>query len=324
MTAAVIAFLLAILTFGVAQARVKARRTACRENLRKIGIAAAAYSDSHGTLPTVALAGPPFALAHSPQALLLSYLPEGAGLYDPARPWWKQRDGFGAITIPTFRCPASNHPDPVDSRTARRTERPTGFLMGTTDYLVCKGPNDSWCISGTASGVPLKERGAFEIGDALRLGAITDGATNTMVMGEGTAGPDWNLSTRDRPVMSFTTTESRQPVSAFNFWSWPFINTLAIERASDVAAAGVFGSTAIALNNRPVMETVADLEKLDDCHPSYEKGFHRVSGFRSDHPAGGLFLFADGSARFLSEEIREGIYRALSTIAGAESVQFVE
>jgi prepilin-type processing-associated H-X9-DG protein len=40
--------------------------------------------------------------------------------------------------------------------------------------------------------------------------------------------------------------------------------------------------------------------------------------FQSPHAAGAGFLFADGSARMLSESIDQRVYKSLSTIAGNE------
>jgi prepilin-type processing-associated H-X9-DG protein len=68
---------------------------------------------------------------------------------------------------------------------------------------------------------------------------------------------------------------------------------------------------------------VADFAKFrvsDDhyCKPSYEGGGHAVSNYRSDHPGGCNFAFADGSTTFLHEDIDLAVYRAKSTISGDE------
>jgi prepilin-type processing-associated H-X9-DG protein len=44
-------------------------------------------------------------------------------------------------------------------------------------------------------------------------------------------------------------------------------------------------------------------------------------GFRSNHPGGVQFAFADGSVRFCQNTIALGIYQALGTIAGGEAVE---
>src|SRR5580704_14068817 len=88
------AIVLAIVVFLVDQARNRARAVGCRENLRKIGVALAAYSDVFNKLPVVEIAGPGLRLAHSPQALLLQYLPDQSNLtYDPKIPWFMQKAG---------------------------------------------------------------------------------------------------------------------------------------------------------------------------------------------------------------------------------------
>jgi hypothetical protein len=110
---------------------------------------------------------------------------------------------------------------------------------------------------------------------------------------------------------------------AFNYWGWPLLNTSAEQQRTQVVAASLFGTTAVELNRRPVVETILNIGKLDDCNPRYKNGFHAVSNFRSDHEGGAYFLFADGASHFVSEGIVPEVYRALSSIAGAESVDYI-
>jgi prepilin-type processing-associated H-X9-DG protein len=55
--------------------------------------------------------------------------------------------------------------------------------------------------------------------------------------------------------------------------------------------------------------------------PPADTGHASMSNFRSDHPAGALFLFADGHVQYLNENIDMATYTGLSTIQGGESVQ---
>ncbi len=55
----------------------------------------------------------------------------------------------------------------------------------------------------------------------------------------------------------------------------------------------------------------------------YEDGdFEGQNGFRSKHPYGVQFAFADGSVHFISDRIQLGVYRALATVNGREKVYF--
>ncbi len=321
----IVAFLAALCAYGVQEARSRARAAACRANLGKIGVALSQYANVHGTLPVVSPAGGNLRLAHSPLALLLPYLPEAPDTrYDSTQPWFLQAPGVGAATIAAYRCPVASHRDPVDSLAARRTHCPLGTLLGTTDYIACKGPSNAWCLDGNASAVPANERGAFEIGRPVRLADISDGLAHTMVVGEGTAGANWLVASKSRYPLPAQGDETEPRVIAYNFWCWPFINTLIEAKETRTAVAGVFGTTAIELNTRPVMETVADASQLANCRSRSQQGPHAASGFRSDHRGGCYFLFADGAAHFVAEDADPILLRSLSTIAGHETAEFVE
>jgi hypothetical protein len=332
--ACAVALLIAIIVYGVQQSRIRARSLGCRDNLRKIGVALSQYVDTYRTLPTVTLAAPNYQPAHSPLALLMPLVPRetressssSAGTeatYDSSQPWFVQREEFAAAVVPTFRCPASRHRDPVESLEAERTHCPLGTILATTDYIVCKGPNDSWCLDEDVSAVPLKERGAFEIGRPLRPADIPDGLGQTIVVGEGTGGRQWPLAIKDRVQFTLIDRQTMRSLPAFSYWGWPFLNTTEAQLRTQVVAASVFGTTAVELNRRPVVETILNTEKLDDCTPRYKGGFHAVSNFRSDHQGGAYFLFADGASHFVSEGIVPDVYRALSSIAGSESVDYI-
>jgi len=326
-----VTLVVALTIYGIQQSRIRARSLGCRENLRKIGIALAHYTDTYRTLPTVTIVGPDYRLAHSPLALLVPLLPRDgldrssagaadAVTYDSTKPWFQQREGVGAAVVPSFRCPASTHRDPVESLAAERTNCPLGTLLGMTDYIVCKGPNDSWCLDGDVSDIPLKERGAFEIGRPLRPDDISDGLGQTIVVGEGSGGL---LSIKDRFPLTLIDKPTMKSLPAQNYWCWPFLNTSDQQLRTQVVAAGIFGTTAVDLNRMPVIETILNTSRLDDCKPRCEKGGHSTSNFRSEHEGGAYFLFADGASHFVSGGIVPDVYRALSSIAGGESVDYI-
>jgi hypothetical protein len=86
-----------------------------------------------------------------------------------------------------------------------------------------------------------------------------------------------------------------------------------------LVASSIFGCTIERLNKRPVTDTFFSVVHLLDCRTSEEGGAHSTSNFRSDHAAGGNFLHADGSVDFVTEGIEMGVYRAASTVQGAEA-----
>ena len=79
-------------------------------------------------------------------------------------------------------------------------------------------------------------------------------------------------------------------------------------------------STVERLNKVPVTDSVHAVLQTFDCRASFEGGPHWTTNFRSFHPGGALFLYADGSVRWTKETIAMSTYRALSTIQGGEII----
>lgn len=103
----------------------------------------------------------------------------------------------------------------------------------------------------------------------------------------------------------------------------------ASQSARGFLVASAFGCTLEPLNKNPVTDAWADVDALDDCRkslpsaagtrgPTTQGGPHSTPNFRSDHPGGANFLFADGSVHFLDENIDMLVYQRLSTHQGGE------
>ena len=63
-------------------------------------------------------------------------------------------------------------------------------------------------------------------------------------------------------------------------------------------------------------EAMARILGVTDHSPNYELG--HLDDFRGEHPGGANFVFGDGSARFVPNDIDAVVYRASATINGGE------
>jgi prepilin-type processing-associated H-X9-DG protein/prepilin-type N-terminal cleavage/methylation domain-containing protein len=215
--------------------------------------------------------------------------------------WDSSQRYFGpfATVVPVFSCPS-------DPRTLR-TVQSEGSSTSLSSYLGVNGI-DLWAWSTTPTGpddlrgimVPTnKYRGdtggreipASNVGT--RLAEITDGLTNTLLIGE-------------------------RPPSHGLDWGWAFA-------ASGQDATGsldcTLGVNEVNLQNSGVSET-------DACPPGpYRFTAGRIDNpcdvfhFYSPHPGGANFLFADGSVHFLSYSVANQVMRALATMSGEEAVE---
>lgn len=277
---AIIGVLVGLLLPAVQKVRSSAARISCTNNLKQIGLALHNYYDVNGSLPpgiTPPLKGEPF--PH--MGWLTRVLP-----YVEQQPLWNltltayeerpfnpyELPHYGFMTpIKLFSCPSDGRADGIHSTH-------NGFRVALTDYLGVDGTNFQ-----TFDGV-------LYWASRVRLTDITDGTSNTLMVGERPPSPD--------------------------FWyGWWY------------AAEGQVnsGSGDTVLGSRELR--VPDDQYTPGC-PSGP--YHFVRGnlnnscdtfhFWSLHTGGANFLFCDGSVQYLSYAF-DSILPALSTRAGGEAVE---
>ena len=313
---AVIGILIAVLLPAVQSAREAARQTQCKCNLRQFGLALANYETANHCYPAGVMTDSSGSVIYaSAYTALLAFFEERAlkDLYDPSKPFSQQSPTALAAVVPVFVCPSNDKPNPISLPALAAFGIPT--VYGATDYVLSKGSTDANCL--TQQKLPTERRGMFYFNIRTRPAEIADGTSKTFAIGEGAGGDRWPLC---RGVGCNDPFEGAAgPQFATNPWPIGAMGSAPFGSLG-VLVASTWACTVEPLNKRPVTDSWIDITALGDCRASTEGGTHSTANFRSDHPGGGNFLYADGSVRFLSESIAMPIYRAISTIAGGESV----
>ena len=337
---AIIGVLVALLLPAVQAARESARRSQCLNNLKQLGLSLQNYHSARGNFPP-AVDMKKFDFRNNAYVLMLPYLEQTAltNIYDNKGQWEDQVDTVLGFPVAMFDCPSSSEPNPLTIPAMGAVVGdgvPNEYreTYGTTDYAFSKGVYDGWCVIidytgglNTPGDIPYNEAGLFGINTENTFARITDGSSNTIAMGEASSDPRWLLCQGYQCGLNDLVPEGDYPPHAWNGWAVgePVSNPF----KSRVRGASVYGCTLEPMNKNPVTETYANVAELPSAvceshHPdnpsqSSANG-STVSNFRSDHPGGGNFLFADGSVHFLTEGIELSTYQALSTISGAEVV----
>jgi prepilin-type N-terminal cleavage/methylation domain-containing protein/prepilin-type processing-associated H-X9-DG protein len=333
---AIIAVLIALLLPAVQSAREAARRTQCINNLKQIGLAIHNYISSDGTLfPPSATSGgwnmtsnelswrarilPQLEGGNAFNAINFSLLPNGAGTGPALATVW-----YTAFTV--FLCPSDGQgesPDgffPIYSTSNPLGNypvilnygdvpyppgNPTGTqLVPVTNYMMSFGDNYAvYPLSGanpweTApgsnpqigwngfwgtnnSGGTMRGFADYATGQTASVASVTDGTSNTVIVGEVLPLEDGN-----NEMWGFTGSASGVTIPI----NWK-------TTASAAPCAGAWGTT------------------IWNCRFSYA-----ARGFKSRHPGGANFLFADGSCHFLKSSINPLVYCALGSRNGGEVI----
>lgn len=307
---AIIAILIALLLPAVQQAREAARRSTCKNNLKQIGLALHNYHETHSMFPNDVWTNDPGgsspgARNYSWITLILPFL-EQAPLYNQinfSAPILGQTGTAGPIQatkLPVLHCPSDQDHDP----SAR-----DGFA--TTNYAGSQG-FDWWQRPNQV------HTGVFTLKSKVRIRDITDGTTTTIAVGEV---PQNGFASGGR--------------------------TCGAGRLRDGGGEAVYRMAFVASTHIVVMNNAANNLLLPDGTSTGEDAtFFKTAPYAwgpvyiaahclnsewpgpgSVHQGGAHFLMADGSVRFISENIdyhgdhnqsagAPSLWMSLNTIAG--------
>jgi prepilin-type N-terminal cleavage/methylation domain-containing protein/prepilin-type processing-associated H-X9-DG protein len=289
---AIIAILISLLLPAVQQAREAARRTQCRNNLKQIGLALHNYHDTNLTFPmglsdsvwgAAEITGDGWAWGTA----LLPYMDQTA-LYNQFNfndnPYnTSGNQALVATVLPAFICPSDgNNPLVISNNPGNAAAGKGTNAIAISSYMGSAGPFDGTpCVAGGTTGtVPTPEArniGLFQVNTAIRIQAVYDGTSNVFAVGEVryiAIGTDSTGATygSERQFIYGNVTTSGGPQCTNN---GPTNN-------------------GFHLHNRWT-KTELNPPLLAANNP--DRAFHSL------HAGGAHFLLADGSVRFVSENI---------------------
>jgi prepilin-type N-terminal cleavage/methylation domain-containing protein/prepilin-type processing-associated H-X9-DG protein len=273
---AIMALLLGLLLAGVQQVRHAALRTECTNNLRQLGIALHGYHDTYGHLPP----GVSYEGGKSPYPFMgwhtriLPFVGQDSLWREAVEAYGRDRvfqhnpphTGFATV-IRLYGCPA-------DGRVRQPAQINDAVRVALTSYLGVNGRRAT-----------LSD-GVLYLDSRVRFSDITDGLSNTLLVGE-------------------------RPPSSDLIWGWWYAGEgMAKDGAGDMVL-GVRernrGSYLLACPLGPSSYQRGRLDNLCD-----------TLHFWSLHPGGAHFAFADGAVRFLPYSADPRM-PALATRSGGEA-----
>ena len=198
---AVIAILIGLLLPAVQKVREAAARAKCQNNIKQVALAVHNYHDTFGQLPPAGeartnLSWHVYVLPYIEQQNLFSQFSQAAGTYTATG----KNNPHGLTPVATYLCPSSpnlkmvlspsppHHVNPPD-----RVPANTGQAPFTTHYYGIAGPRGTnpatgqayqTVTGGTHEGVRLSAEGMFHRDQTVRLVHVTDGTSNTLMLGE--------------------------------------------------------------------------------------------------------------------------------------------
>ncbi|MCA9081363.1 MAG: DUF1559 domain-containing protein [Planctomycetaceae bacterium] len=301
---AIIAILIALLLPAVQQAREAARRSQCKNNLKQIALAMHNYHETHSTFPFGSIAngmnnhggnlGNPGAMSWMP--LLLPFIDQ-APLYNQVSPYFETRassampsDLMNSI-IPPLMCPSDPYSPKVTTVHGGGDPPPDKNDGFCGNYLGNSG-SQKLSESGNQS---KNANGMFYYLSRVRFRDVIDGTSNTVMFGECKVVPETTTAHRDWRGRYWRADHNS---SLFSTELPPNTSANDICRTCEAPTTG-FG--------------------LPGCTGSGTTG-DQVMYTRSYHTGGVQVALADGSCRFVSENVDTNTWRAVGTRNGGETI----
>jgi prepilin-type N-terminal cleavage/methylation domain-containing protein/prepilin-type processing-associated H-X9-DG protein len=293
---AIIAILIGLLLPAVQKVREAAFRMQCGNNLKQLGLALHNYHDSNNHFPMGVVwnngsyydfprCGWNFSLfPYIEQGNLYSMLPAPAAAQQQWEPWWSAEatnpSGPTRLPIKTWLCPS-------DSGVLLNSQ-PWGVFSLGNYHAFFGGLN----LGGVVANNP-NQRAAFGLNFGARFADITDGTSNTMVLGEylrsrGASNDQRGMPWGDQPgygqIYTQLSPNSSSPDFLYQGWC----------------------------DNRPA-------DNLPCISGDFGPNNHVAA--RSRHTGGVNVCLGDGSVRFVTNSVDLlTVWRPMATIAGGEVI----
>jgi prepilin-type N-terminal cleavage/methylation domain-containing protein/prepilin-type processing-associated H-X9-DG protein len=313
---AIIGVMVGLLLPAVQSAREAARRMQCSNNLKQIGLAVHNYENTYQILPIGAWGADSARYTQENTigadrddgmgflAILLPFMEQQA-LWETVRPYSgvpgafrKYRVANSGITpnavipggdqiVATFRCPSSTLLSHVPATAtlpgaeqfgAKPMNRQQSIGYATSDYKGCGGGPSS-----DNDGIFMK-REESPGKKAIKFRDITDGLSNTVMVGES------SYYSGHSSIRGLRRENMTDPQRIEDWPTW-------IGMTGDDEQMRINGRTSAPINCRCTPSTMASAIN-DDCAFSF-------------HSGGAMFVMADGSVHFISENIDNVIYGRL-------------
>jgi prepilin-type N-terminal cleavage/methylation domain-containing protein len=276
---AIIAVLIALLLPAVQQAREAARRTQCKNNLKQLGLAIHNYVDTQSVFPMGGWVNGSFDMG-SYMVRILPYVDQGP-LYNQINfnvtidtqvlPNGQQ---LAIQIIPTYLCPSDGDgPIFTNSENYGASPRAKSNYAGNIGNQNSSGCNTGWnLLNGNGSATNGDTYSVGQVSGVLmkfpasiRLAEITDGTSNTLLMGEV------------RPKCSSHEQDGWIDSNAFWTVTGPGLNYPTCPGEPGFTGSG--------------------------CNQIGSGSWGTANTFRSRHVGGVQFVLCDGSVRFISSNI---------------------
>ena len=342
---AIIAILIGLLLPAVQKVREAAARMKCQNNVKQIILGCHNYENSRGYLPGLggeASGAIGQSYAFGPLASILPQIEQAGlqnlvdfrepavvgtpykGIINPAQ------DAAAGTPVTLFLCPTDAQ-SPLISQTDSGSDR-TG-AGGSADYTLA-GTNYVFNMgSGAASAsspafayydAQVPTDGVFWYGSKVKIIGITDGTSNTLLVGETRRGPGTTLAAGDieqpsnrRHYVSLNTSTFRPNSAAYGGLTLgtggPFVAARPGEcDDSSQPLAGMRGSTWFWGGrdwNTVFSAALSPNDDRPDCG-AHGRGWF---GSRSFHGGGVNVGMADGSVRFVRDGVNPALWQAAAT-----------
>ena len=300
---AIIGILVGMLLPAVQQVRAAARRTQCANRFKQAALGLHNYEAANQTLPAgmffttpvfPSSCGPvraPFYNGWGWSAKILAFLEQNNlaesinfrndNYFDNAN--WTAT----ATVVPTYLCPSNPKRGKLLECCSGKSNGSATEDRAPTNMAGVHGSNSLFCggVRGNPDG-----NGILYNYHRTELRSITDGQSNTLMLGEVTEVPGSHPS---------------QGGALFgNFWSnWSVQSTI----------EGINGPGTMP-GGRDIL-----LDPIDGAGENRHNEFWREAGFSSWHPGGANFAVADGSVHYLNENIDQAVLESLATREGKET-----